>query len=401
MAIRYRRNINCLSSDQLHGLREAYQALYDMPDAAAESFATIGGIHGNPGTWWCDHGAPGFLTWHRAYMKAFEKALQCVDSDIMLPFWDWSSGPTTGVPAACGSPTYVNRDGDTVPNPLYSGPIATAAGGGTTSRGANIDTTSFAGASTSAQNAMSSATYDSFQNSLNGPHGSVHVWTGGDMGSVASAGFDPIFFLHHCNVDRIWWNWQQTNPGVAMPANEATHDLDPFNRPYSTSWMQGADVESTDDLGYRYSNWCFWLPPFKIWDLVAVQFDPIMLNQMRNARLVLRSARMPTESVEFRVFINHSRASHRTSIDDTDSFAGSVGAFGMGAMDMGDKRAAPTMASTSGRFDLELNLTDQLRRHCGNDGTDEFKLKIVAVDSDGNAVDADRLDVDDIELIID
>ena len=192
MTIRYRRNINCITSEQLHDLREAYQALYDMPEAAGESYATIAGIHGLPSPSWCDHGVPGFLTWHRAYMMAFEKALQCVNSNVMLPFWDWSSGPTTGVPSACASATYVNRNGDTVPNPLYSGPISSAAGGGTTARRPDIATMSFAGAATSAQSAMSSTTFNSFQNALNGPHGSVHGTTGGQMGSVPRAGFDPI-----------------------------------------------------------------------------------------------------------------------------------------------------------------------------------------------------------------
>jgi len=167
-------------------------------------------------------------------MKAFEKALQCVNSNVMLAFWDWSSGPTTGVPSVCASATYVNRNGDTVPNPLYSGPISSAAGGGTTARRPDISTSSFAGAATSAQSAMSSTTFNSFQSALNGPHGSVHGTVGGQMLSVARAGFDPIFYLHHSNVDRLWWNWQQTHPGVTMPANEASHDLDPFNKPFST-----------------------------------------------------------------------------------------------------------------------------------------------------------------------
>ncbi len=391
MTIRYRRNINCLTSEQLHDLREAYQALYDMPEAAGESYATIAGIHGLPSPTWCDHGAPGFLTWHRAYMKAFEKALQCVNSNVMLPFWDWSSGPTTGVPPACASATYVNRNGDTVPNPLYSGPISSAAGGGATARRPDIATTSFAGAATSAQSAMSSATFNSFQNALNGPHGSVHVTTGGQMGSVPRAGFDPIFYLHHSNVDRLWWNWQQTHPGVTMPANEASHDLDPFNKPYSTDWFNGADMESTDDLGYRYSNWCIFIPPFRIWDLVAVKIDPWMIRSLRGARLVIRSSRMAAETVEFRVFINQSRASHRSKVDDNAAFAGSVAAFGMGEMAMESK-------STSESFDLEINVTEQVRS-CLADDPEELKLKIVALDTNGEAVEADRLEVDDVELI--
>ena len=391
MTIRYRRNINCITSEQLHDLREAYQALYDMPEAAGESYATIAGIHGLPSPSWCDHGVPGFLTWHRAYMMAFEKALQCVNSNVMLPFWDWSSGPTTGVPAACASATYVNRNGDTVPNPLYSGPISSAAGGGTTARRPDIATMSFAGAATSAQSAMSSTTFNSFQNALNGPHGSVHGTTGGQMGSVPRAGFDPIFYLHHSNVDRLWWNWQQTHPGVTMPANEASHDLGPFNKPFSTDWFNGADMESTDDLGYRYSNWCIYIPPFRIWDLVAVKIDPWMIRSLRGARLVIRSSRMAAESVEFRVFLNQSRASHRSKVDDNAAFAGSVAAFGMGEMAMESK-------STSESFDLEINVTEKVRSSLADD-PEELKLKIVALDANGEAVDADRLDVDDVELI--
>lgn len=391
MSIRYRRNINCLTEDQLHDLREAYQALYDMPDAAGESFATLGGIHGLPSPSWCDHGAPGFLTWHRAYMKAFEKALQCVNSNIMLPFWDWSSGPTTGVPAACREATYVNRDGDTVPNPLYRGPISSAAGGGLTNRRPDIDTTSFAGPAVSAELAMSSTTFDSFQNALNGPHGTVHVTVGGHMGSVPRAAFDPIFFLHHSNVDRLWWNWQRMNPALPLPTNEATNPLDPFNKPFSSDWYVGADVVSTDDLGYRYANWCVWIPPIQIWEVIAVKIDPGMARLLRDARLVIRSSRMPAESVEFRAFLGQPRASERTKLEDNHSFAGTVAALGMADMEMESKSA-----STS--FDLELNITEHVKSSLAEDAA-ELQLKIVALNGEADPVSADRLDIGEIELI--
>jgi hypothetical protein len=392
MAIKYRRNINCLTADHLHDLREAYQALYDMEESEGESFATLAGIHGLPNPSWCDHGAPGFLTWHRAYMWAFEKALRCVRPGLTLPFWDWSSGPTTGVPAACSSPTYVNRAGDTVPNPLYSGPISSAAGGGWTNRRADIDTTSFAAMATSAQAAMSSATFASFQNALNGPHGSVHVTVGGHMGSVARAGFDPIFYLHHANVDRLWWNWQRANPGIPLPAAEAAHALDPFNQPFSADWYVGADMTSTDALGYRYSNWCFWIPPILVWEVATVKLDPWLRGRLRSARVVLQSSRMPMESVEFRVFVNQPRASHRTKADENPSFAGSAGAFGMGAEEM-------EMRSRSTSFDLEIDVTDAVREAMEDDA-EELKLKIVAVDADGEPVERERLPVDEVALVV-
>ncbi len=359
MAIRYRRNINCLSADQLHDVREAYQALYDLPEASSDSFATLGGLHGLPSPSWCDHGAPGFLTWHRAYMRAFEKALQTVHCDVMLPYWNWSAGPTTGVPAPCRFPTYVHRNGATVSNPLYRGPIASAAGGGTTSRRPDIDTTTFGDIATAAQSAMSNGTFADFQGDLNGPHGSVHVRTGGQMGSVARAGFDPIFFLHHCNVDRLWWNWQQSHPGAPMPVGELTHPLDPFNRPFTQQWQTGADVVSTDDLGYRYQNWCLVLPPIRVWELIPVWLEPIALRRIRNARLVVRADRMPMESVELRVFVGDEKAVADDSTERNPAFAGSIGLFGMGDVPM-------DATQTAEGFDVGLNLTDHLVERCAH-----------------------------------
>lgn len=38
---------------------------------------------------------------------------------------------------------------------------------------------------------------------------SAATFANGDMGENNTAGFDPIFFFHHCNVDRMFWIWQQ------------------------------------------------------------------------------------------------------------------------------------------------------------------------------------------------
>src|SRR5262245_30342536 len=265
--MRYRKNINCLTTNELHDLREALAAMYALPASDPNSFATIASFHGGPPVAYCSHGAPGFFTWHRAYLMAFENALRVVGCQVNLPYWDWSSGPTTGVPAACRQATYVNRVGATVPNPLYSGPRP---GGGQTNRRADIDTTAFDDLATSAQAAMGTADFASFQSQISGVHGSVHIRTGGDMSAVPTAAYDPIFFLHHANVDRLWADWQIAHPGP-LPAGEASFQLQPFPRPYSAAWQTGSDVESTDALGYRYRRFCFIFPPFRIWEVV--RFD--------------------------------------------------------------------------------------------------------------------------------
>lgn len=62
---------------------------------------------------------------------------------------------------------------------------------------------------------------------LESPHNSIHLAVGGydvptydaspieganaDMGENDTAGLDPIFFFHHCFVDRVFWLWQKKN----------------------------------------------------------------------------------------------------------------------------------------------------------------------------------------------
>lgn len=50
----------------------------------------------------------------------------------------------------------------------------------------------------------------------NGLHNRVHNWMGGSMGPGTSPN-DPIFFLHHAYVDKIWADWQVVYPDAYSP----------------------------------------------------------------------------------------------------------------------------------------------------------------------------------------
>lgn len=232
------------------------------------------------------------------------------------------------------------------------------------------------------------------------------------MGSVAFAGYDPIFYLHHCNVDRLWARWQASHPG-ALPASEANFLLDPFRMPYSNTLRPGSDFATTDQLGYRYANFCFFFPPIRIWEVIKFDLaEHRFIDAARSARLVLRSDRMPKVSAELRVFINAPDASAGTPIDNNPNLAGTIGLFGM----MNHSHAkAGTVARAGGhghggetsfttvddeeRFDLELEIAPTLKRLAATSGQGE--LKIVAVDSDGKPMSADHFDLQGIEIIVD
>lgn len=429
-AIGYRKNIDCLTGDELHEFREALAEMYTLPASNPNSFAKQATFHGGPPISYCRHGAPGFFTWHRAEIKAFEDALQAVGCNVMLPFWDWSSGPSTGIPDACRNPTYVNRSGATVPNPLYAGPRS---GGGMTSRSGSIDTTTFDDLAASVQSAMSEPSFSSFQSLINGPHGSIHVRVNGDMCCVPTASYDPIFYLHHANVDRIWARWQLSHPG-SLPATEGLWELPPFNRPFTTQWQRGSDVESTDALGYRYRTWCFYLPPIRIWEVAVIPWPLLIRERFTTARLVVRSERMQEKAFEVRVFINQPRATSRTKTAGNAAFVGAFGFIGHGsdaetetvhcrecAMlgHTGEHRHHENGGHEHGghehgghddgagrhganeseeRFDVEFDLSESLRNLAADD--DEVSLKLIAVDADGNEVSAEEILFDEIELVV-
>lgn len=421
--IRYRKNIDCLIVEELHDLREALATMYLLPSSNPNSFAKQATFHGGPPIGYCRHGAPGFFTWHRAEIWAFEQALQSVDCNVMLPYWDWSTGPSTGIPPACQQPTYVNRSGTTVPNPLYSGPRNA---GGMTTRSASVGTTAFDDLAASVQAALTEPSLTSFQSLINGPHGSVHGRVGGDMCCVPTASYDPIFFLHHANVDRIWARWQLMHPGP-LPALEANWELPPFNRPFTTQWQQGSDVESTDALGYRYRRFCFFLRPIKIWEVFVITWPPEIRERFTAARLVFKSTRMQQQAMELRVFVNHPDATARTKTIGNPAYAGSLGFMGHGAESDaeaphcrecialghaheharhhadhdhgGHPDDAHLPSAGSERFDVALDVSDALRK-TRRDGN-EISMKLVAVDMDGNELPAEKVLVDEIELEID
>ncbi len=99
----------------------------------------------------------------------------------------------------------------------------------------------------------------SFRNRLEGwfggniLHNRCHRWIGGDMVAGTSPN-DPVFWLHHCNVDRIWADWQDRYgvdnyaPRSGGPQGHNLNDtLTHLENPRSI-----ASVLDIADLGYRY-----------------------------------------------------------------------------------------------------------------------------------------------------
>jgi len=111
--VRFRKNIDCLFEEELQDFRDALAGILGLPNTDPNSFWQLACLHGGPPVAYCRHFPPGFFTWHRAYLMAYERALQKFNCEVSLPYWDWSSGPSTGLPKACSTATYTDRHGNT------------------------------------------------------------------------------------------------------------------------------------------------------------------------------------------------------------------------------------------------------------------------------------------------
>jgi len=105
------------------------------------------------------------------------------------------------------------------------------------------------------------------------PHGLVHAATGGDNGDMTAMHSvnDPIFWLHHSNVDRLWWMWQQKNSRPSRRRNGRT--VNPLTA-YGGRTMAGQSVSSSDILSpfglavsdtFQTENYCYSYAPFSLW----------------------------------------------------------------------------------------------------------------------------------------
>ena len=240
------------SPGALDPIRDAYSKMQALNDN--RGWVYWAGIHGFPQNKCWHHSRPGlgspkpfdlFLPWHRAYLLYWEHTARDQNSAMTLPWWDWTSDGShaIGIPASYATP---NVNGGS--NPLASGPHPAISGqepAGSTVRQpddpANLPTTD------DVQALMNLGNYVDFSGQLQDIHDNIHGWVGGDMGIIASSAFDPIFWSHHCMIDRIWYLWQLKNGINNIPADYLNRALAPWA-------LTAGQVLDINNLGYEYAD---------------------------------------------------------------------------------------------------------------------------------------------------
>lgn len=138
---------------------------------------------------WGAHGAPNFLTWHRDYIQHFEARLRSYDPSVFVPYWDWVTD--LRIPAE-------------LDNPADWGVTRTLGAG------QSINTVMTPQQLT---DLLAEDNFCSFSNQLESYHGSPHVQIGGEMGGMGSPA-DPLFWLHHCFIDKIFADWEAQHSSI-------------------------------------------------------------------------------------------------------------------------------------------------------------------------------------------
>ena len=92
---------------------------------------------------------------------------------------------------------------------------------------------------------MANGTMNTFAPAVEGIHDSGHVWVGGTMLSITTAPADPIFWMHHAEIDRLWAEWQTANPGQNPNLAGAAAIMDPWPETET-------DTRDIAALGYSY-----------------------------------------------------------------------------------------------------------------------------------------------------
>ena len=260
MAVRPRPDVYGLSEwdDSLLWYARAVGQMQQRPDTDPTSWRYQANVHGNwpegqrPGEWdQCEHQTWFFLPWHRAYLYCWETIVQAAivelggPADWSLPYWNYSApgDPNARVlPPAFRAQTL--PDGTT--NPLLcqrgsranSGQVIFPAShvspaaldepyfqgaphGGSTGFGGPV--TSFPNHSGNASGVLE-----------NVPHNAVHVDIAGLMQDPDTAAQDPIFWVHHANIDRLWMIWLEN------PAHQNATDGTWLNPTYPLQDANGA-----------------------------------------------------------------------------------------------------------------------------------------------------------------
>jgi len=255
-ALRVRKSVTKMDSDDpfFTEYAAAVKAMHDLGEDDQRNWRNQALIHGNH----CPHGNPNFLYWHRHYITIFEQICGELigNANFALPYWDWT-----------------DQEG-ILPDPFFDdenlnvealddkSDVQTNMFGFISTEGYRLINKARGLQNTNARRALfsernmgsikSERSFSRFESRLSrSPHNSVHTIISGHMGNGMSP-LDPCFWLHHCNVDRIWA--ERASAGYSTPKRNDKYEgqfVDKDNSPIDVDANSAIDFEK---MGFTYDT---------------------------------------------------------------------------------------------------------------------------------------------------
>jgi tyrosinase len=277
---------------------------------------------------------------------------------------------------------------------------------------------------------MDNPSFTSFQRDFNSEaHGSVHVNVGGvgtasplpsqagDMRAVVSAAYDPIFWLHHSMIDKVWFDWQALHPNANVPEHV-------LNTVFYDGRVGRDLIDAENSLMYIYSNDSVEaaVAATGTTDTMAVANLSAAANPAREfsfgtvaggfVRAELDFLRLhPTKaSYEIRAYIDDPTCDASTGYK-SESYTGRLVLFGHGECHGARGHCNPALAVRDD-YDLRpkhplryehtryvIDVTRGLRRYIGRKrSVDDVKIYLLVLDGEGQAVAPETIKYDGCAL---
>lgn len=215
----------CHRKDQAT-LTDVEKSRYICAFAMVNNDGTLGQLVDLHAGMYMQHSNLRLLPWHRIFLMLLEEALHNYHPDVCIPYWDWEKDQNF--------PDWLAAVLPTVHTPTRTINVIRSPGA----------TSWLAGIVSGVPSAMSQTTYDTFSSPINGIHGGVHIWVGGTMSDASVSPADPVFWLHHANLDRLWWVWYNSSAG-----NHQNPTIPGQLSPWTYTEPETRNIVS---LGYKY-----------------------------------------------------------------------------------------------------------------------------------------------------
>jgi hypothetical protein len=210
-----------LTPQQWSAFVAAVQTMQQRPNATPSTFDRLTKLHTTMSS--SVHGTALFFAWHRRFLKDFENKLRAIDPTVSLPYWNWAQDSNAPERSYIWGARYLGGNGGGPNDVVQTGPFASwrplnPQPHGLKRQWSNGTRIAPWASPESINSAIaSSGSYDTLRRAIEPvPHGTVHVNVGGDMSTLNGSPNDPVFWLFHAYVDKIWADWQNAHPTLAL-----------------------------------------------------------------------------------------------------------------------------------------------------------------------------------------